>query len=115
MNRKCSRVFAIGLVVAMAIGMHAAGTAKPGVDWPQFRGIRAGGVAEGFPLAETWDIPNGRGVRWKTAIPSIGLASPIDWNDLVSVSTSVSGQTDAGLKVGLYGDSRPVTDDSEHE
>jgi hypothetical protein len=24
--------------------------ARPGVDWPQFRGIDAGGVAEGFPL-----------------------------------------------------------------
>ena len=115
MNRKRRRVFAIGLVVAVGVGVHAAGTPKPGVDWPQFRGIRAGGVAEGFPLAESWDIPSGRGVRWKTAIPGLGLASPIVWNDLVCVSTSVSGQKDAGLKVGLYGDVRPVTDDTEHE
>ena len=79
---KRRQVFAIGLVVAIGVGAHAAGTPKPGVDWPQFRGIRAGGVAEGFPLAEAWDIPSGRGVRWKTAIPGLGLASPIVWGDL---------------------------------
>ena len=109
------QVFAIGLVVAAGVGAHAAGTPKPGVDWPQFRGIRAGGVAEGFPLAEAWDIPSGRGVRWKTAIPGLGLASPVVWGDLICLSTSISGQKDAGLKVGLYGDVRPVTDDTEHE
>ena len=112
---KRRQVFAIGLVVAIGVGAHAAGTPKPGVDWPQFRGIRAGGVAEGFPLAEAWDIPSGRGVRWKTPIPGLGLASPIVWGDLVCLSTSISGQKDAGLKVGLYGDVRPVTDDTEHE
>ena len=112
---KRRQVFAVGLVVAVGVGAHAAGTPKPGVDWPQFRGIRAGGVAEGFPLAEAWDIPSGRGVRWKTAIPGLGLASPIVWGDLICLSTSISGQKDAGLKVGLYGDVRPVTDDTEHE
>jgi len=66
------QVIAIGLVVAAGIGAQAAGTPKPGVDWPQFRGIRAGGVAEGFPLAEAWDVPSGRGVRWKAAIPGLG-------------------------------------------
>ena len=109
------QVFAIGLVVAAGVGAHAAGTPKPGVDWPQFRGIRAGGVAEGFPLAEAWDIPSGRGVRWKTAIPGLGLASPVVWGELICLSTSISGQKDAGLRVGLYGDVRPVTDDTEHE
>jgi len=112
---KRRQVFAIGLVVAVGVGAHAAGTPKPGVDWPQFRGIRAGGVAEGFPLAEAWDIPSGRGVRWKTAIPGLGLASPIVWGDLICLSTSISGQKDAGLRVGLYGDVRSMTDDTEHE
>ena len=106
---------ALGLAVALVAGARAAGTAKPGVDWPQFRGIRADGVAEGFPLAETWDIPSGRGVQWKTPIPGLGLSSPIVWGNLVCLSTSISGQKDAGLKVGLYGDVRPVNDDTEHE
>ena len=112
---KRRQVFAVGLAVVIGVGAHAAGTPKPGVDWPQFRGIRADGIAEGFPLAAAWDIPSGRGVRWKTPIPGLGLSSPIVWGDLVCLSTSISGQKDAGLKVGLYGDVRPVTDDTEHE
>ena len=56
-------VLAIGLLVAVGVGAHAAGTPKPGVDWPQFRGIRAGGVAEGYPLPAAWDVQSGRGVR----------------------------------------------------
>jgi hypothetical protein len=107
--------FALGLVVALGVGAHAADTPKPGVDWPQFRGIRANGVAEGVPLADAWDVPSGRGVKWKTPIPGLGLASPIVWGDLVCLSTSISSQKDAGLKVGLYGDVRSVTDDTEHE
>jgi outer membrane protein assembly factor BamB len=109
------QVFAIALVVAGGVGAQAAGTPKPGVDWPQFRGIRAGGVAEGFPLTAAWDMSSGRGVRWKTAIPGLGLSSPVVWGDLVCLSTSISGQKDAGLKVGLYGNVTPVTDDTEHE
>jgi outer membrane protein assembly factor BamB len=85
------------------------------VDWPQFRGIRAAGIAEGFPVAETWDVASGRGVRWTTAIPGLGLASPIVWGDLVCLSTSISRQRDAALKVGLYGDVESVSDDTEHE
>jgi len=115
MEAKQRQVFALGLVMAVGVALHAAGTPKPGVDWPQFRGIRADGIADGFPLASAWDIPSGRGVRWKAAIPGLGLASPIVWADLVCLSTSISGQKDAGLKVGLYGDVQPVTDATEHE
>ena len=48
-------------------------------------------------------------------VPGLGLSSPIVWGDLTCVSTSISGQKDAGLKVGLYGDVKPVLDDTEHE
>src|SRR4029453_64865 len=112
---KRRQVLVIGIIVAVGIGARAAETPKVGVDWPQFRGIRASGVADGFALAQAWDVPSGRGVRWKTAIPGLGLASPIVWGDLVCLSTSISGQKDAGFKVGLYGDVRPVTDGTEHE
>jgi outer membrane protein assembly factor BamB len=94
----------------------AAGTApRPGVDWPQFRGIRASGIAEGHPTPTTWDVAAGRGVVWKTPVPGLGLSSPIVWGDLVCLTTSLSGKKDADLKVGLYGDIEPVQDDSMHE
>jgi outer membrane protein assembly factor BamB len=107
----------LGLALTSGADIHprAAADAKPGVDWPQFRGIRATGIAEGFALPASWDVAKGQGVAWKTAIPGLGLSSPIVWGDLACVSTSISGQKDAGLKVGLYGDVRPVMDDTEHE
>ena len=110
---------AVALTAVLASGLtvnpRAAGDAKPGVDWPQFRGIRATGVSEGFPLPTAWDVAKNQGIAWKTAIPGLGLSSPVVWGDLACVSTSISGQKDAGLKVGLYGDVRPVLDDTEHE
>ena len=116
------RVTAIGsiafvAVVAAAFQLSmAAGTApRPGVDWPQFRGIRASGIAEGHPTPTTWDVAAGRGVVWKTPVPGLGLSSPIVWGDLVCLTTSLSGKKDADLKVGLYGDIEPVQDDSMHE
>ena len=103
------------LATAPSVRTGAAGDARPGVDWPQFRGIAAAGVAEGFSLPETWDVANGVNVLWKTPVPGLGLSSPVVWGDDVFLSTSISGKKDAGLKVGLYGDVAPVLDDTEHE
>ena len=108
-------VLSLALASGISLYPRAAGDAKPGVDWPQFRGIRASGVGEGFALPAAWDVAKGQNIAWKTAVPGLGLSSPIVWGDLTCVSTSISGQKDAGLKVGLYGDVRPVLDDTEHE
>jgi outer membrane protein assembly factor BamB len=118
MNLRFGR--SVALLAAALISGHglqprAAADARPGVDWPQFRGIRATGVGEGFALPASWNVAKGQGIAWKTAIPGLGLSSPIVWGDLTCISTSISGQKDAGLKVGLYGDVRPVLDDTEHE
>jgi outer membrane protein assembly factor BamB len=106
----------IGLITAaMYLTPQAAGAAKPGIDWPQFRGIKADGIAEGVAMPATWSIAKGEGVAWKTPLPGLGLSSPVVWGNLVCMSTSISGMKDAGLKVGLYGDIKPVQDDTEHE
>ena len=105
----------LGLVGADMVHTRAASAPRPGIDWPQFRGIRATGIAEGFPVPTTWNVADGRGVAWKTAIPGLGHSSPVVWGDQIFITTSISGQKDAGLKVGLYGDIAPVPDDSEHE
>jgi outer membrane protein assembly factor BamB len=108
-------VLALAALGTYRIVSHAATAPKPGVDWPQFRGIQANGIAEGFPLPATWDVAKGTNVVWKTPIPGLGLSSPIVWGDLTCLTTSISGKKDAGLRVGLYGDVRPVEDDTEHE
>src|SRR4029079_938712 len=88
---------------------------RPGVDWPQFRGIAANGIAEGFSLPTTWNAATGANILWQTPIPGLGLSSPVVWGDEVFLSTSISGKTDANLKVGLYGDIASVQDDTSHE
>lgn len=113
---RCIAALAIPAVLLAGITFTRAATApRPGVDWPQFRGISAGGIAEGFSLPTTWNTADNTNVAWKTAIPGLGLSSPVVWGNEVFISTSISGQKDAGLRVGLYGDVAPVQDDTEHE
>src|SRR5215471_15405557 len=103
-------------VLTLTIAIAAAPAApKPGVDWPQFRGIDANGVAEGFSLPATWNPANGTNIQWHTPIPGLGLSSPIVWGDDVFVTTALSGKSDANLKIGYYGNIEPVTDDTVHE
>ena len=103
------------LTAALIESPSAARAPRPGVDWPQFRGIKAAGVADTHPTPARWNVAGGQAVAWKTPVPGLGLSSPIVWGDLVCVSTSISGNKDAGLRIGLYGDIRPVQDDTEHE
>ena len=103
------------VAIAAPVFLTAATAPRPGVDWPQFRGIAASGVAEGRPTASTWNVASNTNVQWKTALPGLGLSSPVVWGDLVCLTTAISGKADAGIKPGLYGDIKPVEDDTEHE
>ncbi len=83
-------------------------------NWPCFRGVGASGIAEGFALPRKWDTASGKGVRWKTELPGLGLSSPIVWGDRIFLTTAVRAEGPEELKVGLYGDIQPVEDDSTH-
>lgn len=113
MKATVAAVFASSLVVAVLLAGRGADP-KPGVDWPSFRGAKAAGIADGFPLPATWDAPKNQNVRWTTPVDGLGHSSPIVWGDRLCVSTSVSGKADAGLKPGLYGDVDSVPDDTVH-
>jgi outer membrane protein assembly factor BamB len=106
---------AIAINPAPDLSVMAATAPRPGIDWPQFRGIAATGIAEGFSLPTTWNAADGTNVIWKTPVPGLGLSSPVVWGDDVFISSSISGKTDAGLKVGLYGNIASVEDDTSHE
>ena len=88
---------------------------RAGRDWPQFRGIEASGIADGAETPVAWTVADGKGIAWKTAIPGLGLSSPVVWDKLVCVTTAISGKADAGIRPGLYGDIAPVEDDTAHE
>jgi outer membrane protein assembly factor BamB len=97
-------------LVTISISARVAPTA--GVDWPSFRGIDASGVSEGAETPATFTPDS---AAWTAAMPGLGLSSPIVWGNLLCISTAISGQKDAGLKVGLYGNIESVTDDTAHE
>ena len=115
---RTSKIAVAGGVLSLALvqgGLSAASKPRAGVDWPQFRGIRATGIDDRHPAPAAWDVARKEGVKWKTPIPGLGHASPVVWGDAVYLATSISGQKDSGLKVGLYGDIAPVRDDTPHE
>jgi outer membrane protein assembly factor BamB len=106
---------AVVLCVPASFGTSGASNPRPGVDWPQFRGIRASGVDERHPAPIKWDVARKDALRWKTSIPGLGHASPVVWGDTIYVATSISGRKDANLRIGYYGDIDPVRDDTPHE
>src|SRR5262245_57937185 len=69
-------------------------------QWPQFRGMQAGAVADDPSLPDTWsDTQN---VVWKTEIPGVGWSSPVVWDDHVFVTASVATTPERQSPKGLY-------------
>jgi outer membrane protein assembly factor BamB len=101
-------------VLAAGVAARTAADAKPGVDWPSFRGIHGSGVAEGFPTATTWDVPAKKNVLWSIPVAGLGHSSPVIWGNQLCMTTAISGKADAGLKIGLYGNVESVNDDTNH-
>lgn len=84
------------------------------INWPQFRGPGASGIAEGSKLPTTWNVEEKKNLLFKTPLPGLGHSSPIVWGEKVFVTAALSPKNN-DLKVGLYGEIASVEDDSEHE
>jgi outer membrane protein assembly factor BamB len=112
--RQTGALAALGFIVSL-LTLVAANAPRPGIDWPSFRGIQASGVSDGRPTPVHWNVEAGENVRWRTEIPGLGHSSPAIWGDLVCVTTAVRASGEDELKVGLYGDIRPVDEEVEHE
>ena len=82
-------------------------------NWPQFRGARAAGVADGRPTAVSWDAAKNTNVRWKTAVPGLSHASPVVWGERVFVVTAVSEEATPTFKATDRGISL-ARDDFKH-
>ena len=103
------------LSAVLLLGVASAATLpRPGVDWPSFRGPSASGIGDGFKAPTRWNVSSGENILWKTKVAGLGHSSPAIWGDLLCVTTAVSGKPDPELRVGLYGDIKPVDDDSTH-
>lgn len=106
-----------GIVLAVLAFLipGAAPLAEGDAHWPQFRGPFASGRTHGPAVPTSWNVETGENVRWKTALPGLGLSSPVIWGDRIYLTSAVSGAGKDKLRVGLYGGITPFKDDSSHE
>jgi outer membrane protein assembly factor BamB len=87
----------LGFVTAIAAVAHAA---TP-VNWPQFRGGAAGGIADGAVLPIRWSTTEN--VAWAAEIPGRGWSSPIVWRDRVYVTSAVNAGKFKAPSTGIFG------------
>ena len=86
----------------------------PDINWPGFRGSHANGIANNVSLPATWNIETSENIKWKIAVPGLGLSSPVVWEDRLFITTAVSEDEKAELKTGLYGDVESVEEEMNH-
>ncbi|MCG6927950.1 MAG: PQQ-binding-like beta-propeller repeat protein [Acidobacteria bacterium] len=98
-------------VLLAVLGTHDA-TAQ---NWPSFRGLHAGGVADGQNLPALGSAEKGLNAKWKTSIPGLAHSSPVVWGDRLYVTTAVSSAGDDSFKAGLYGEGTASEDRSIHQ
>jgi outer membrane protein assembly factor BamB len=84
------------------------------LNWPSFRGPDGTGVADGQQPPVAWDLKAGRNVRWKTPIPGLGHSCPIIWGNRIFITTAISGEANAKIRIGNYGDVDSVNDPTKH-
>jgi outer membrane protein assembly factor BamB len=69
-------------------------------QWPRFRGLTAGNIADDPALPDTWSETEN--VRWKTDIPGTGWSSPVVWDNHVFVTAAIGGGKYPTPIRGLY-------------
>ena len=85
MKRAITTIICFCVVTTFLWGTDALSDAEK--YWHQWRGPQASGVApHGDPPIEWSETKN---IRWKTAIPGQGHATPIVWDDIVFVTSAV--------------------------
>ncbi len=111
-NRSIVWIVLFGILVLAISGFAPSANAGAPGNWPQFRGPDNRGVADGHTLPVRWQVDEGSGIAWKTALPGLGLSAPVVWGDRIFVTTAVGG-ADESLKVGLYGDIASIEDEAK--
>ena len=92
----------VALPVAIALTVLTAWpTLGAAQQWPKFRGLHAGSVADDPGLPDTWSETEN--VAWKIDVPGLSWSSPIVWDDHIFVTTAVSAADDEVQPIrGLY-------------
>jgi outer membrane protein assembly factor BamB len=103
------------LAAALATPGWAEETATSDNNWPSYRGIDANGRAPGSTVSE-WNGETGKNVLFKARIEGLAHSSPVIWGDILFLTTAVSASgEEASLKLGLYGDIKPVDNEGPQQ
>ena len=84
---------AILIVFTLALAVIAASASQPvgfEKNWHHWRGPHATGAAVEANPPTTWSETEN--IRWKVAIPGIGHAAPIIWEDKIFIQTAIEGK-----------------------
>ena len=84
----------------------------PAADWAQFRGPSGSGVDDTANPPVKWEASQ---IVWKTPISGLAVSSPIVAGDRIYVTTAISSDPSATLRIGLYGDVEPAPDVTPHQ
>ena len=84
-------------------------------NWPGFRGTGARGIADNANLPSKWNVETGANIAWKTAIPGLGLSSPVVWGDLIFLTTAISSNPQMVFESKLKGERDDRQDTAEQE
>ncbi|MCX6908074.1 MAG: PQQ-binding-like beta-propeller repeat protein [Verrucomicrobia bacterium] len=99
--KRVALITSLGLIVSFCINSTSAADRGRDVNWPQWRGPLANGVApHGDPPVEWSETRN---VQWKVALPGRGASTPIIWEDQVFILTAIP----TGKKVEVKPDAVP--------
>ena len=93
-------VTALSLLVALVVPDAANAQDEAEAEWPQFRGLRAGAVADDPALPDTWSETEN--VAWTVDIPGLGWSSPVVWGDHIFITSAISAGEERAPVPGLY-------------
>ncbi len=89
------------ITLGISACLTADGTAQQGVaEWPQFRGLTAGAVADDPLLPDRWSTTEN--VAWAVDIPGLGWSSPVVAGELVFMTSAISSGDERAPVPGLY-------------
>ena len=88
------------VIAAIGLALLPLSAASAADQWPNFRGPRAGVVADDPALPDTWSETEN--VVWKADIPGLGWSSPVVWDDHVFIVTAISAGQEPTPNPGLY-------------
>jgi len=89
------------ITLGISACLTADGTAQQdGAEWPQFRGLTAGAVADDPLLPDRWSTTEN--VVWAVDIPGLGWSSPVVAGELVFMTSAISSGDERAPVPGLY-------------